>query len=262
MKTQEIAPGSILQRIYLKKRINKIIKTNKHRNFIEIGSGTGYLSHILLNKGYLGVGYDLNSASCEVNHQVNKSFIDQNKYEVRNEDFLACEKVVGKADVIISCMVIEHLNEEHIFKYFKKCREMLSDDGILISLVPSAMKYWGIEDEIAGHFKRYSFDCFKSIAKEHNYKIIDCCGLTYPISNVILPVSNFLIKRAESKKLTMSKQEQTILSSNRKVLFKSDFPTFFYLILNDFTLFPFHILQRIFKRNSNSLVIYCEMMKQ
>jgi phospholipid N-methyltransferase len=261
MKTQEIAPGSILQRIYLKKRINKIIKNSKYRNFIEIGSGTGYLSNILLNKGYTGVGYDLNSASCDVNNQINSTFIGQNKYNVRNEDFLACKNEYGKVDLIISCMVIEHLNEEDTFKYFNKCRELLTDEGVLISLVPSSMKYWGIEDEIAGHFKRYSFNCFKIIAKEHNYRIVDCCGLTFPLSNVIFPFSNFLIKRAESKKLNMTKQEQTILSSNRKVLFKSDFPMFFYLLLNEFTLFPFHILQRIFKRNSNSLVIYCEMMK-
>ena len=158
-------------------------------------------------------------------------------------------------------MVIEHFNDKDVEKYFLKCFDVLADDGVLITLVPSSMKHWGIEDEIAGHFKRYSFDCFEKIAKKFSFSITKCDGLTYPVSNILFPISNYLIKKSESKKLMLSKKEQTINSSNRKVLMKTDFPVFLNFILNRVTMHPFHLLQKAFRKKSSSMVIYCEMKK-
>jgi len=257
MRKKEISPGSILQRIYLKERLKQhtSIKT-----FIEIGSGTGYLSNLLLSKGYTGLGFDLNKESCNANSAFNKKYIDKNHYEIRNDNYLNMNSIL-KYDLIISSMVLEHLNEDDLNKYFSKSLELLSDNGVLISFVPASMDYWGIEDEIAGHFKRYTFNCFENIATQMSYSIIKCDGLTFPISNLLFPVSNYLVKRAESSKLKLSKQEQTVLSSNRKILMKTDFPSIFNLLLNEFTMYPFHLLQKLFSKNKKSMIIYCEMKK-
>jgi SAM-dependent methyltransferase len=257
MKTLEIAPGSILQRTYLRERIKRM---NINGKFLEVGSGTGYNSNLLLSNGLTGLGFDLNPNSCKVNSQLNGHYISKGKYLIRNEDFLN-SKIEVKYDVIFSCMVIEHLNEKDVKRYFSKCFDILSENGILITLVPSSMKHWGIEDEIAGHFKRYSFECFEKLADQFSFSISKCDGLTYPTSNIIFPISNFLVKRTESKKLELSKQEQTINSSNRKVIMKTDFPLFFKPFFNRFTMYPFHLLQKAFRKNPSSMVIYCEMKK-
>ena len=258
MKTTEIAPGSILQRMYLKSRLRKL--KLKDGRFLEIGAGTGYISRILLKKGLKGIGLDLNIDSCEVNREINKDYISQGSYEVSNANFFELEED-DKFDLIISSMVIEHLDENQVQSYFNKCKSLLKTDGVIITLVPSSMKYWGIEDEIAGHYKRYSFDCFREISKAHDLKINKNVGLTYPLSNMVFRLSNFLVRRAESQKENLSMQEKTVKSSNRKVMYKTNFPIFFRLFLNEITLFPLHVLQKLFASNKNAMVIYNEMKK-
>jgi 2-polyprenyl-3-methyl-5-hydroxy-6-metoxy-1,4-benzoquinol methylase len=139
MKTAEIAPGSILQRIYLNERLRHF---GDKKNFLEVGAGTGYISNLLLSKGYAGIGFDLNESSCQVNSLLNNKYILEGNYAVCNNNFFDIDKE-KKYDIIISSMVIEHLNEEEINKYFLKVSDLLTENGILISLVLSSMDYWG-----------------------------------------------------------------------------------------------------------------------
>ena len=48
-------------------------------------------------------------------------------------------------------------------------------------------------------------------------------------------------------------------TGNRNVKYKTIFPKVFNTILNPVMLYPFHILQKIFKNNKNNLVIYSEL---
>ena len=57
-------------------------------------------------------------------------------------------------------------------------------------------------------------------------------------------------------------QQQTILSGNRNVKFKTTFPAILKLILNEYILFPFYLLQKVNKNNKNSMVIYAEFSKK
>ena len=249
----EIAPGSILQRMHLKCRLNKF----SPKSFCEIGSGNGYISHILLNEGLTGVGYDLNSSACDNNAVLNNEFIKQKKYRLLNTDFLT-ETDNQLYDIILSCMVIEHLPEDVVNNYFTICKKKLTPNGKIIVLVPSSMKYWGIEDEIAGHFKRYEFSDIETIAKQQQLKIDDVSGLTYPVSNILFSLSNKLIKKSEGYKKELDMHEQTVLSGNRNVKFKTTFPSYLKIILNEYVLYPFYILQKLNKKNPNSMVIYAE----
>ena len=81
-----LPPGNILQYIYLKERINSI-KTNGLKSFIEVGSGNGNVSKIFLDKGFRGLGFDLNESACENNKLRNSDYIKKNDYKVFNEDF-------------------------------------------------------------------------------------------------------------------------------------------------------------------------------
>jgi SAM-dependent methyltransferase len=252
----ELAPGSILQRMYLQKRIQK----GKYKTFCEIGAGNGFLSKLLLSNGLSGIGFDLNASACKNNETLNQYFISKQQYQVVNDNFLDY-KHTSKYDVILSCMVIEHLTDEQVTTYFEKCKELLSPNGVIIVLVPASMKYWGIEDEIAGHFRRYEFENFDSIAAQHQLFIQDCCGLTYPVSNILFPLSNYLINKQEGYKKNLDAQTQTVLSGNRDVKFKTSYPPILKLFLNEVVLYPLYILQRLFKNNKNAMVIYCEMTK-
>lgn len=255
--TYEIAPGSILQRMFIHERLKLFAVPGM--TFVELGSGNGYNSHLLLESGLSGTGIDLNLSACENNKQLNAAYIEQHKYTVSNGDFFAFtpEK---KVDLLFSCMVIEHMPDEMVSSFFNKAREIVKPGGRIITMVPGSMKHWGIEDEIAGHYKRYSIQELAELGTSFRFQVELVCGLTYPVSNWLLPLSNRIILKAESNKKKLSMQEQTVQSGNRKVMFKTDYPLWMRLILNTYTMWPFHILQKLFSRSPRALILYSEFI--
>jgi hypothetical protein len=261
---EEIAPGNILQQMYLRHRLRKMIKEKGGRTlrFCDNGAGKGAVSRILLELGMQGIGSDLEASSCLKNKELNRDYIKDGKYEVVNGSFLTHDFGEEPFDVVISSMVIAHLSPDNVDAYFDKFKNMIGQDGMIISIVPGSQKHWGIEDETVGHFKRYSFKCFHDICEKHDLVVHHMCGLCYPISNWLLPLSNALINKEDSQKLALSKQKRTELSGNRHVRFKNIFPRWSTLILNKVIMYPFYILQRIFRNHPSSLVIYSELKRK
>jgi SAM-dependent methyltransferase len=212
----------------------------------------------LLELGLSGIGFDLNATACENNAALNKDAIAAGRYRVENADFLHAP-LVDRADVIISSMMLERLLPGEVDAYFRRCRRVQAPGGLIVTLVPGSPAHWGIEDEIAGHHKRYSFACFDAIAHTHGFRVAHVAGLTYPLSNWLLPLSNFLTQRRERDKLGLPMQERTVLSGNRDVRWKTVFPRFVAYLVNEATLYPFYLLQRAFRNHPGSMVIYCEL---
>lgn len=247
------APGTILQRMYLKERLSLL----KPGFFIEVGVGAGSLSRLLCQLGWKGAGFEINKASAKNAGQVLKQYIEAGQYQLRNENWLDNEEKF-EADLIISSMVIEHLNDTDEALYFERCEKALAESGRCIVLVPSSMKYWGIEDEIAGHYKRYSKETLALLMQKLNWTVLHFSSLTYPLSNILFPISEYFVQKAEKDKLNLSMESKTELSGNRQVPFKTVYPKLFKLILNEKVLFPFHCLQKIFSTHPDALVAYLE----
>jgi len=197
-KYYDLAPGNVLQNMYIKQRLKSFAKPEM--KFIEVGAGNGNISRILLEHGLSGIGYDLNDIACSVNRENNIDYIQAGSYDVRNSNFFDIPNE-DKVDIIISSHVLEHFPPETLIKYFDKCKDILNNNGRIITLVPSCMKYWGIEDETVGHYRRFEFDDFEEIAEKHNLKIEEISGLTYPLSNLLFILSNYLIRKNESWKI-------------------------------------------------------------
>jgi hypothetical protein len=156
-------------------------------------------------------------------------------------------------------MVLEHWPETQVADFLTRARAHLTPSGRLGVFVPGSPRHWGIEDDTAGHLRRYQPGDFADLATAAGLVIRDLRGLTYPLSNLLLPVSNRLVRRSESHKLALGASEQTIASGARAVPFKTTFPSWFGWIANEVTLYPFHLLQVLARRHPSSLVIYCEM---
>jgi len=251
-----LPPGTILQLMYLRERLVNI----KPGRFIEIGPGSGEISGMLLELGWEGVSYDLEPRTVDRLRDRFRVQISQGRFDARNEDFLQADKnSLDRADLIISCMVMEHLTDDLENKFMQLSAELLTDDGLMIALVPASPKHWGIEDEIAGHCKRYTRAAVHELAGNNRWEVRHLAGLTYPLSNLILPISNLLVMYAEKYKLEKSDMEKTKLSGIRDVRFKTTFPKFLSLVLNEFALMPFHWAQKIFSSARGSLVLYFEV---
>ena len=254
-----LPPGTILQLMYLRERLGNI----EPGRFIEVGPGSGEVSGLLLELGWEGRSYDLEIRTTQRIRRRFSREIWEGRYKTSTEDFLfTSESSFNKVDLIISCMVIEHLSDDLADKFMQRSSELLRDDGLMIGLVPSSPAHWGIEDDIAGHYRRYTRESVLSLTCNNGYELRHLAGLTYPISNILLPISNFLVRRAEKSKLIMSDIEKTKASGIRDVRFKTTFPNILSLVLNRFFLLPLYWLQKAFSSSSNSLVLYFEAVPQ
>ena len=140
----------------------------------------------------------------------------------------------------------------------RRSSEVLKCDGLMIGLVPGSPAHWGIEDDIAGHCRRYTRDKIRSLMANTDWTTGHLVGLTFPVSNFLLPISNFLVNRSEKSKLSLTTIERTKQSGRRNVKFKTHFPSLLGMILNRRVLWPLHLLQKIFKNSDRALVIYFE----
>ena len=245
--------------MYLRERL-KLLPPG---NFVEVGSGRGYVSKVLLELGWTGVSYDLNPSALEEAKKVNEDAVREGRFAVVCGDWLKSESN-GKVDLIISCFVLEHLDDEAENNYFAKCSGELKGGGKLVLMVPANPDSWTIEDEVAGHYRRYTRGRLNGLAAKHNFESRHLAGLNFPLTNMLQPIGNILIKahQLDSESKDMSLLERTKLSGNRKVPFLTAFPAALGVILNPITLAPFHWLQKANRDNPSCLVLYFEATNQ
>lgn len=249
-------PGTILQHLYLKERSAAWTPGS----FVEVGVGSGHVSNLLLSRGWSGVGYELNEEALARASSVNQDFIDSGRFAVHNSDWLAGAGELAPVDLVISSMVLEHLDEPLVTEYFERAAQQLLPGGRAVFFVPGSPRHWGVEDDIAGHYRRYTIDSLSNAARQHGWSPMHVVGLTYPLSNLLLGVSNALVRRAEADKQALSLQERTEQSGNRDVEWKTDFPGWTGMFLNETALRPAHWLQKRKRAQSSkdALVIYAE----
>ena len=226
--------------------------------FLDAGCGIGLISNYLLQRGWQGIGVDLNNEALSINKKINQQYIERERYECVNLDFLKYTDHTAqtrKYDLVLSSNVIEHLEEALCSEFIWKMRDCTSSNGIIIIIVPGSPEDWGIEDEVVGHIKRYTIEDLKSLAPKFNLISEFSSGMTYPLGNLLLPISNYLVRKNEGQKTSKNHLDNTIESSLRKNYFKTEFPAWTKLIINKYVLFPFIILQKIFKKHPRSLQI-------
>ncbi len=229
--------------------------------FLEVGPGSGHLTQILLDEGMSGSVIELSATACDQLADRFSNSISQGALIIRNESFLTAMSLTAKFDLVVSAMVLEHLDSSEEEAFLQKCHDSLKTNGVLILFVPANPNYWGIEDEVAGHFRRYTSQSLVHLVENFNFSVGLVRGLTWPLSNMLLPLSNLFVKRAEYSNLELEKKERTLLSGHRDVMFKTVFPRSLRFVLNKVTLYPFYLAQNVFKNNPNSLVIYLRAKK-
>lgn len=252
-----LPPGTLLQLLYLEERV----KGMPPGRFIEIGPGGGEITDRLLKRGWSGTVYDLSEETIAKLRQRFASEMGSGQLAVVLGDFLqvADPSPPGESvDLIISCMVMEHLDDGAERKFLEVSATRLKGNGRMIGLVPASPRHWGIEDQIAGHCRRYSKDSLVLLFRAKGWKLGHVAGLTYPVSNLLLPLSNFLVRRQESEKLDLSLLERTKHSGRRQVRFKTHFPSILKWLLNERTMLPLHWIQKLFVKSNNALVLYFE----
>jgi phospholipid N-methyltransferase len=252
--TTVLPPGTLLQHMYLRERL----QSRTPGRFIEIGPGYGDITALLLAAGWHGTVYELSPESVAFLHTRFADEIAQHRLTVMNDDFVAHTQAAASADLVISSMVIEHLSDEDERRFMEQARHVITAHGVVINMMPAGMQYWGIEDEIAGHFRRYDRTRIQQLCQRTQWQMTHVAGLTFPVSNMLLPLSNRQVQQYEGRKVQQTMLERTKESGHRTVPFKTSFPAILGIILNPIVMLPFHWLQKLTKDSSRCMILYVE----
>lgn len=200
--------------------------------FLEIGIGSGDLILEMAKRNYTGLGVDVSDDAIEM---VQKKLKDES-YNIRIKKIDLFD-IDEKFDTVIMLEVIEHINDDE--KALKKVYSILNKNGSLIISAPAHKRKWDINDEWAGHFRRYEKGELQLKLEKSGFKIIKLYNYGFPITNIANPIRNYLIKKEnlpEKNKKTNTEKSGIDRGNQKKFSF----------MINKFTMFPFLFLQKLF----------------
>ncbi len=207
-----LPPGTILQQMYFRERLRAL----PPGRFVEVGAGQGIVSRTLLDLGWSGSAYDMNGESLKIAAQVNRSAISEGRYRVIERDWLDAERA-EPADLIVSCMVIEHMADVDESRYFERCKSALRPGGTRSPLRSRESAPLGNRGRDRGSLPQVYLRKAEPVHRGARLSVRHLAGLTFPVSNVLYSLSEYLVRRAERNEMNLAVAERTRLSGNRAV---------------------------------------------
>jgi SAM-dependent methyltransferase len=141
---------------------------------LEIGSGIGNISKLVIEEGHSVTLSDYNEEYCE---ELKKKFIgNQNVREIISIDLLHPDFEIKyfaykeKFDSVFLLNVIEHIKDDMLA--IKNCNYLLKPDGHLVLLAPAFSWLYSSFDKQLGHFRRYSLKSLSSLLRQNNFSIV------------------------------------------------------------------------------------------
>jgi SAM-dependent methyltransferase len=141
---------------------------------LEIGSGIGNISKLVIEEGYSITLSDYNEEYCE-NLKEKFSSI-KNVREIISIDLLHSDfenkykSYKNKFDSIFLLNVIEHIEDDQLA--VSNCNYLLKTNGHLILLAPAYSWLYSSFDKQLGHFRRYSLRSLKELLIEEKFNIL------------------------------------------------------------------------------------------
>lgn len=165
----------------------------------DVGGGNGFVSFALKNSGFDTIVVELGIEGARNAKQ-------------RGLDPVICSTLedAGFKKQSLSAVgmfdVLEHIEDD--IGFLRKIRALLKKNGRLYLAVPAHRMLWSIEDDFAGHYRRYTL---KDLAKKLDLAGYEIDYATYFFS--LLPIPIFLFRTLPSK---MRFRKKSTLQQNQK----------------------------------------------
>jgi SAM-dependent methyltransferase len=222
-----------------------VLRGRDLKTFLDVGCGGGDMSRKLCEAGLTGIGVDFSERAIATASDNLRTFVDTGRYKLQLGDVHDLPPDFAKVDLAISYMVMEHVHDD--VGFIKTIARFVKPNGIIILAVPGRKDCWSFEDETVGHLRRYDRGDLFEVLEQAGRSHVDVRSVAVPTANLLLNVGTFLVKRSgEANKVGQSQREQTETSGIRDIPWKTVFPGWIKIILNEYTLFPLFVIQRMF----------------
>lgn len=203
--------------------------------FLEIGGGAGDFSRALIKLGLSGKIIDFSEESYQTIKELSKQ---TNNLRIEKANFLEFDEK-DKYDLIIMFEVLEHISQENMV--IERINYLLKDGGYALISVPARKKLWDEWDEFAGHVKRYEKKELVSLFEKYGISIIRLYSYGFPFLNILKLFRKLLVNKDELKRCDKIVNTQKSGSNNFRI-------PLIWVLFNEWTLFPFIQISKIFNR--------------
>ncbi len=166
---------------FLFRRFEILRRVKQGGTFLEIGPGNLNLALDLLTHYRCGKLVELNPEVQDVFDQLEPSIRDRLCLIV--DDFSGMDEFDARFDCVIACEVLEHVADDEAF--VGKAVAQVREGGQLILSVPARMKYWSIDDEVVGHYRRYERADLQSLLAPYALDDVKILSYGYPFLNLL-----------------------------------------------------------------------------
>jgi SAM-dependent methyltransferase len=235
--------------------VRDVVRRRGGRRFLEVGCGGGDISKLLCDAGMEGVGVDFSERAVAIARRTLESQIETGRYELHHGDIHDLGDNFTTVDMALSFMVMEHVEDD--VGFLRSFMKFVRPGGNVVVGVPGRRDHWSFEDETVGHLRRYDREDLERVLKEAGLTDIEVWSVAVPVANILFRIGDWLVRKSgEAGKLGQSQREQTETSGIREIPWKTVFPSWVRLILNDYTLWPLFVIQRLFYRTGLGVTMF------
>lgn len=213
--------------------VKKLIRALSPSDFIEIGAASGEMAEWMAKRQKLtGTAVEISPAALKM---LEARLADCDKVQIFNQD---SKHLHTQADLLLSMEVLEHIEDDHaaLSNWF----ELVRPGGHLVMSVPAHKRLFSAEDEMAGHFRRYSKQELKQKISDAGFVTPKVLAYGFPIGLLLKKLRTFVAqKRLEND--NRSKQQRTEASGVERKRFLP-----LRWLLNNYCFLPFNLMQMPF----------------
>ena len=141
--------------------------------FLDVGCGTGEASKHMINQGWCGKAVDLSGNAIE---QAIKLLSQDPAVKVERMSFFDEQE---QFNTILAMDIVEHIDND--VAAFKKIHSLLATGGHLVVTVPSNPREWRWDDDLFGHFRRYTEEEMRQKMAQTGFSVLEIWDFTFPV---------------------------------------------------------------------------------
>lgn len=215
--------------------VKRIIRALRPRDFVEIGAASGHMAQWMSDRREMpGTAVEISPAALEM---MRERLAGNDKVTIFDRDSRELE---AQTDLLLSMEVLEHIQDDAAA--LRNWLDLIRPGGHLLLSVPAHPHLFSAEDEMAGHYRRYSRQPLMRQLEEIGFEQPVVLSYGFPIGLLLKKLRTMMARRS-LKNDERSRQERTEASGVERRRWLN-----LRWMLNDVCLLPFHLLQMPFLR--------------